>query len=330
MSSRFGLKFTVLALAGTLFSSSFLPNATAATAGQSARWKSPKIEVANLEVPQQDVYVTEASVAPGVTPAVSKQVSQVNTAVFQRAVEEPKTTNGAIRQVQFTQRESDVSRVDRNYPESRPKFGNDTVTTPAVPGNQPLSSDEFDNFNDRLNAFESRNDNAVDGETDISTIQGRNGLEVVIDCPAESGILKPIKDIETDIRIRDTSFMPKECGLGGDTAYPIRDWNRICFTWKASGLCHKPLYFEEEALEQYGHTHVREEFQPIVSAAKFFLTIPILPYKMGLNPPNECIYSLGHYRPGDCVPYMLDPLPLSLRAGLIQAGATVGAVAIFP
>ena len=60
------------------------------------------------------------------------------------------------------------------------------------------------------------------------------------------------------------------------------------------------------------------------SAANFFCTFPILPYKMGLEPPNECEYALGYYRPGDCAPYMLDPFPLSVRGALLEAAAWVG------
>ena len=58
--------------------------------------------------------------------------------------------------------------------------------------------------------------------------------------------------------------------------------------------------------------------------------VPILPYKMGLELPDECMYTLGYYRPGDCAPYMLDPLPVSIRAGLFEAGAWVGGAAIIP
>jgi hypothetical protein len=39
---------------------------------------------------------------------------------------------------------------------------------------------------------------------------------------------------------------------------------------------------------------------------------------------------LGYYRPGSCAPYYLDPIPLSVRAALFEAGAWVGGVAIFP
>jgi hypothetical protein len=70
--------------------------------------------------------------------------------------------------------------------------------------------------------------------------------------------------------------------------------------------------------------------QPFASAANFFCTIPILPYKMGLELPNECVYTLGYYRPGDCAPYLFDPLPLSVRGMFFEAGTWVGACALFP
>ena len=76
--------------------------------------------------------------------------------------------------------------------------------------------------------------------------------------------------------------------------------------WKASALCHKPLYFEDEALERYGHSW-GPCLDPLVSGAHFFCKLPVLPYCMGVHPPNECMYALGHYRPGNCAPYMMRP-----------------------
>ena len=75
-------------------------------------------------------------------------------------------------------------------------------------------------------------------------------------------------------------------------------------TWKASNLCHKPLYFEEVNLERYGHT-AGPVLQPLVSSAHFFGNIIVLPYKMGVHGPTECQYSLGYYRPGNCAPWDL-------------------------
>ncbi|HEX3727940.1 MAG TPA: hypothetical protein VHV08_16930, partial [Pirellulales bacterium] len=118
---------------------------------------------------------------------------------------------------------------------------------------------------------------------------------------------------------------PCECTLGTKTKFAGRDWAPLTFTWKATSVCHKPLYFEDAQLERYGHSW-NPVVQPFMSAAHFFISVPLLPYKMGLNPPNECMYSLGYYRPGDCAPYMIDPIPLSLRGAAYQALGVTGFV----
>lgn len=78
-----------------------------------------------------------------------------------------------------------------------------------------------------------------------------------------------------------------------------RQWIASTYTWHASALCHKPLYFEEAQLERYGHTAGRIR-QPILSGAHFFGSMIMLPYQMAISPPWECEYSLGYYRPGSC------------------------------
>ena len=86
--------------------------------------------------------------------------------------------------------------------------------------------------------------------------------------------------------------------------------------WLAPNFYHRPLYFEETNLERYGN---RLPMQLFVSAAHFFVTLPIIPYKMGANPPYQCTYTYGHQRPGDCVPYQIHRLPFSIKGGLNQA-----------
>lgn len=140
----------------------------------------------------------------------------------------------------------------------------------------------------------------------------------------------PLRDLSDD----DLCFLaawwgvPTECSLGDDK-YASRTWTPITFSWKASGLCHKPLYFEEPQLERYGHT-TGPVLQPALSGAHFFLNVAVLPYKMGINPPNECQYALGYYRPGSCAPWLLPPVPISLRGGLAEAGAVMGMMYLFP
>jgi hypothetical protein len=106
-------------------------------------------------------------------------------------------------------------------------------------------------------------------------------------------------------------------------AYTPRNWVSMTMTWKASNLCHKPLYFEEVNLERYGHT-AGPVLQPVVSSAHFFLNIAVLPYKMGVHTPCECQYALGYYRPGNCAPWIVPPVPISLRGGLTQAAVMTG------
>lgn len=146
------------------------------------------------------------------------------------------------------------------------------------------------------------------------------------ECPQPDDF-RSLDDIRIDIT-PDGERLPSECPLG-DQHYEPRAWCPTTFTWKASGLCSKPVYFEDVHLERYGHSW-GPLFQPALSAAHFFLNVPVLPYAMGVCPPNECVYTLGYYRPGNCAPFLLDPLPLSVRAGLFEAGAWTGAVFALP
>lgn len=122
--------------------------------------------------------------------------------------------------------------------------------------------------------------------------------------------------------------LPME-GLVSIDAPQSRNWIGSTYTWHASALCHKPLYFEDIQAERYGHTHGPFK-QPFVSGAHYFVNIATLPYHMAINPPTECQYALGYYRPGSCAPYHIMPVPISLRAGIVQAGVMVGGAGIIP
>lgn len=159
--------------------------------------------------------------------------------------------------------------------------------------------------------------------TDI-TVKPRTGKGII--CPDDAGF-KSIRDISVDIRPK-SGELPTECPLIA-TSYNGRHFDRMCFQWKASAVCTKGAYLEDVQLERYGHS-VCPVLQPVISGAKFFATVPLLPYKMGITPPNECVYTLGYYRPGNCAPYMLDPFPISVRAVAFEALAVGGAVAVIP
>lgn len=139
-----------------------------------------------------------------------------------------------------------------------------------------------------------------------------------------------------DISDNDMCFLtawwrlPGECqSQNADYLQRNRDWIPSTFTWTASALCHKPLYFEEVQVERYGHTAGPIK-QPFISGAHFFFNIAALPYKMAINPPRECQYPLGYYRPGDCAPWHIPPVPLSLRGFAAETGVWVGGIFLIP
>jgi hypothetical protein len=140
--------------------------------------------------------------------------------------------------------------------------------------------------------------------------------------------LDPIGVLNDRIDVDTVGAMPPECGLG-DREFKGRNWSLTTMTWKASAVCHKPLYFEQMALERYGHS-CHPLLEPFVSGAHFFVTIPMLPYEMGMDPPWECQYPLGYYRPGNCAPHLLYPMPISLRGAIAEAGVVTGLVFILP
>lgn len=128
--------------------------------------------------------------------------------------------------------------------------------------------------------------------------------------------------------INEAWRLPLECRIRQETFQP-RQWTPSQIAWKASGLAHKPLYFQEVNLERYGHT-AGPVLQPFLSAAHFFVNIAVLPYKMGIHPPTECQYTLGYYRPGSCAPWIVPPVPLSLRGAVVQGATISGLIALIP
>lgn len=106
-------------------------------------------------------------------------------------------------------------------------------------------------------------------------------------------------------------------------------WACVEHHWSATCMHHRPLYFEEINAERYGYT-VSYALQPVISAAKFFATIPALPYKMVVERPRDCIYTLGHYRPGSCVPRRCNRWPLNFGASAVETGVIAGLILLIP
>lgn len=146
-------------------------------------------------------------------------------------------------------------------------------------------------------------------------------------CYGRKELERPLTEVSLSLD-EPQGLLPTDCPLFEDH-YLGRSWPELVFHWKASSLCHKPLYFEEVALERYGHSH-GPVVQPFISGAHFFANILTLPYQMGLNSPGECVYPLGYYRPGSCAPKLLYPVPISLRGALYEGGVATGLVFLLP
>ena len=118
----------------------------------------------------------------------------------------------------------------------------------------------------------------------------------------------------------------------GQSVFARYDWLRLEYYWDTPGLCHNPLYFEEANLERYGYSGCYCPWltQPFISGARFFATVPFLPYLMSAEPPCETSYTLGHYRPGDCVPYQICWPPVDLTAGGVEAGVVSALIFAVP
>ncbi|MEM8865162.1 MAG: hypothetical protein AAGF31_06395 [Planctomycetota bacterium] len=122
---------------------------------------------------------------------------------------------------------------------------------------------------------------------------------------------------------------PYTCSIDDGQPFAPRSWVPITYMWKASALCHKPLYFEQKALERYGHSF-GPYLDPVVAGAHFFTRLPVLPYCMGLKTPTECVYTLGHYRPGNCAPYLVEQPGITCRAVGFELGAWTGGSFLIP
>lgn len=129
-----------------------------------------------------------------------------------------------------------------------------------------------------------------------------------------------------------------------DAQFHRRPWGLSGFTWEASASRHLPLLFEEPNLERMGYPHAcplavfgpeecwwtDECIQPAVSGAHFLGNLAIAPYRCGVQPACEPVYTLGHDRPGSPACYRRHRLPLDVRGALFQTGFVTGLVFLIP
>lgn len=133
---------------------------------------------------------------------------------------------------------------------------------------------------------------------------------------------------ETRKRIRDEKrTVPEE--VWTKQPYEPRVFPESAYTWEASNLYHNPLYFEDPALERYGHT-LPHYLQPFASGGRFMTQLIGLPYQMTIDPIHRKVYTLGWYRPGECAPKLCYQVPWNTRAAAVQAGTLTGLIFLIP
>ncbi|MCC6510242.1 MAG: hypothetical protein IT423_14150 [Pirellulaceae bacterium] len=96
----------------------------------------------------------------------------------------------------------------------------------------------------------------------------------------------------------------------------------------AADVMYRPLYFEEVNLERYGRS--RGPLQPAVSAARFFGTIPALPYAMTVRHPGQVNYWRWPYPSGWMAPRVRELPPLEPGAAIVEASAVTGMFFLVP
>jgi hypothetical protein len=135
----------------------------------------------------------------------------------------------------------------------------------------------------------------------------------------------PLSEITAGLQL-DLTQIPTDCSK--DLFSPPRPSGALFastsqFHWQPSNFFHQPLYFDDTPLERYGQS-LCPCVQPVISGVRFFITIPAIPYKIGVDHTCDCVTTLGKYRPGSCAPCMKEVLPLcDLDGALLTAGTAV-------
>ena len=81
-------------------------------------------------------------------------------------------------------------------------------------------------------------------------------------------------------------------------------------------FCFLPTYFEDDSLTRFGHSH-GHHVQPVLSAAQFYVSVPMLPYLMQKRHPWDPV----------CPNYMPPPLTCKEKAKKFAREITLDAVA---
>jgi len=143
--------------------------------------------------------------------------------------------------------------------------------------------------------------------------------------------ISPYYDLTVDQDIRDYADQrAAEYNVKfGDESYQPRMFPDVAMAWEPTNFYHFPLYFEDPALERYGHTR-SFLVQPFVSGARFTGQLLALPYQMTIDPIDKPVYALGWYRPGEVAPKLKYQVPFNAQAAAVEAAVVTGMFFLIP
>ncbi len=184
----------------------------------------------------------------------------------------------------------------------------------------------------------------LDGQEERRVVMARDGLDAVAGEPTSTGRhhdpytpvplqqIRPYRNYSPD----DLPLCPAESvrcppvkELPGSLESHERYFAHLDFLWLPSNIFYSPLYFEDPALERYGHTH-GPLVQPLASTSRFAVQLIGLPYQVALDPPHRRVYPLGFFRPGECAPKQVTNVPLNAKAAAASAAVYTGLIFAFP
>ena len=149
--------------------------------------------------------------------------------------------------------------------------------------------------------------------------------------------LKSLTDLKLDISDVAVSNKMRPTDMSKELFSPTvtdplgmrNGWPSVEFNWAAANVYHQPLYFDDTPLERYGQTR-HWALQPWISGARFFMTVPAVPYLIGIDRPYDHIYTLGYYWPGSPTPCLRQRLPFELDAAALESGAWIALILLLP
>jgi len=141
------------------------------------------------------------------------------------------------------------------------------------------------------------------------------------------GDIAPLNDFDRDTEIKKFAVeKAREFNVRfGGEQYTPRNFPEVVVPWAPPKGKFYPLYFQDPALERYGHTY-HPLVQPVVSSARFATQLVLMPYQMTIDPPWELNSALGYYRPGDVVPKLHYPFPWNAKAAVVEVVTVTGLV----